>query len=346
MSDDNEDKDRGLASSIFIYPPDDEEYKEWALELAGDDPARQAAIESWFSIDMGFGVAIDYNSNRFSSIRVQDFDPMPEHLRDMHLFPEIEVISFVRAKLSDKVLEILSQQKHVTEIVSEDGRYLDNRVCRAISGLENLEVLRLLNTRIDDEGAQHLSKLNRLVGLHLENAKVSSVALQSLARLKNLTHLGLAGTRVDDEGLRHLVDLSNLVWLELDNTLVSDAGIEHLLPLKSLRVLTLANTAVTDRAVEVFAGFDSPNRINLEGTKITNKAARLLAPLPKLGDVNLRNTAVDDGCVTDIEKMKVLHALDLRDTKISKEGIERIAAAIKPSAIFHNDYGIRPDRGR
>ena len=332
---------------LFYRPLEDGEYKDWALELAGNDPARRAAMLHWLSVGTGFNVVIDRNWERLAEIRVEDFELKPEHLKDMHLFPEIDLFTMERAKFSDEALDVLPRQNHLTWIYSEDARYLDNRICQALAQLPNLQRLSLSGAQIDDEGASQLAKISTLITLGLNGTKLTSAGLKELTKLRNLTYLSAAHTLIDDEGLRHVATLSKLIWLELDNTQITDAGIEHLRPLKSLKVLLLAHTGVTDRAVEVFVSFDAPNRIDLEGTKVTNEAARLLAPLPKLGEVNLRNTAVDDGCVPHFEKMKVLHTVDLRGTKISKAGIERIRAALKPSAALYNDHGVPvTDRAR
>lgn len=324
----------------LMQAPNEEEHKEWALELAGDDPARRAAMTHWLSIETGFYVAIDYGWDRLKNLAVEDIELKPEDLQNLNLFPEMNLLTLERVKLSEEVLDVLSKQKHLTWIYSEDARYLNNRICQALAQMPNLQRLSLSGAQIDDEGASQLAKISTLTTLGLNGTKVTSAGLKELTKLRNLTYLSAAKTLIDDEGLRLVATLSKLTWLDLDNTQITDAGIEHLRPLKSLRVLLLANTAITDRAVEVFVSLDAPNRINLEGTKITNQAPRLLAPLPKLGDINLRNTSVDDRCVPDIEQMKVLHTIDLRGTNISKAGVERIRAALKPSAALYNDHGV------
>jgi hypothetical protein len=327
---------------IIVPFPSDDEISEWFVELAGNSPARQAAVERWSRIKRyNIGLQANYNENRFEALCFTDTDVAPNHLVDLNLFPEIQLLILQRAKFSDEALDVLSKQSHLRWIDAEDGPDLDNRFCRAIAKLPKLEYLRLINTQIDDAGGEYLSRLDKLIGITLNGSKVSSFTLRRFSRLTNLTDLQIADSRVDDDGLQQIDKLSKLIWLNLDNTKVTDAGIERLRPLKSLCVLLLANTAVTDRSVKVFVGFEAPCRINLEGTKITNEAVRLLSPLPKLGDANFAHTSIDDECVPYIEKMQSLHSLDLRGTKISRQGIERIAAVLPPTTIFLNDFGVR-----
>ena len=77
-----------------------------------------------------------------------------------------------------------------------------------------------------------------VVGIDLEDTKVTDAGLECLMGLSNLDWLNLSGTAVTDGGLKHLEGLSKLTSLDLEGISVTDAGIEHLKGLDNLQSLS------------------------------------------------------------------------------------------------------------
>src|SRR5207253_160541 len=88
-----------------------------------------------------------------------------------------------------------------------------------------------------------------VVGVDLDNTKVTDAGLKVLKELKSLQFLDL-GDKVTDAGLKELRELKNLQTLYLNGTKVTDTGLKELKDLKNLRTLEVAFTAVTDAGVK------------------------------------------------------------------------------------------------
>ncbi|MEM0896917.1 MAG: c-type cytochrome domain-containing protein [Verrucomicrobiota bacterium] len=84
--------------------------------------------------------------------------------------------------------------------------------------------LNLARSKITDEGAAELAKLQTLTRLHLENTELSDKALSHIGKLSNLEYLNLYGTKVTDAGLKNLEGLKNLKRLYVWQTGVTETG--------------------------------------------------------------------------------------------------------------------------
>src|SRR5437868_6633691 len=89
-----------------------------------------------------------------------------------------------------------------------------------------------------------------VVGVDLDNTKVTDAGLKELKEVKSLQTLYLSVTAVTDAGLKELKELKNLQTLYLNGTKVTDRGLKELKDLKNLRTLEVAFTAVTDAGVK------------------------------------------------------------------------------------------------
>ena len=85
-----------------------------------------------------------------------------------------------------------------------------------------------------------------VIGVDLQNTKVTDAGLKHLEGLTKLRDINLGGTKVTDAGLEHLKGLTNLQSLFLGRTKVTDAALEHLRGLPQLRWLNLEGIKVTD----------------------------------------------------------------------------------------------------
>lgn len=331
-------EEKSIAEGIIVHPPTEEEDHAYFLELAGEDPRRQAAIKHWWSRE---GIDLfDLNEERIAELHFEDVAVEKADLEHLLLFPETDLLSLERVTLSDDALGVLGKLKQLWWVHAKDAPSLDNRVCSQLAKIPKLERLSLSNSQVDDEGVAELSKIKSLKVISLDGTKVTPASAKLLAKLEELIHLSLADTAIDDSAMKHIAKLRKLRWLDLSNTLISDAGVEDVNAL-DLRVIMLGNTKVTDRAVHTIAKMQHMTKANLQGTQITNEAVRLLAPLPKLGDeLNLSNTAIDDGCVPYFAEIQCRPRIDLRGTKISEEGMKRIRALLNPKAALYNDLGV------
>lgn len=143
-----------------------------------------------------------------------------------------------------------------------------------------------------EDQLQHLAHLTDLVGLNLNNTKISDAGVDRIAGLKSLRKLGLGDTLITDAGLQKLSGLTNLERLWLSNTPITDAGLEHLQSIPSLRRLILYGTQITDAGLGHLTKLPNLERLGLEGTKVTDAGIMTLADAPALREVSVGSTAV------------------------------------------------------
>ncbi len=70
------------------------------------------------------------------------------------------------------------------------------------------------------------------------------------------------------------------------------------------------------------------NGLVLARSPVTNEDLAAIVGLPRLTILNLDETQVDDGCIASITAVKSLNTLMVRDTGITRQGIQRIRAAL------------------
>ena len=83
-------------------------------------------------------------------------------------------------------------------------------------------------TAADDNVLKELTKLPRLQRLMLNNSKVTDQGMQHIASIRSLEVLNLYACNVSDKGLKHLHKLSSLRKIYLWQTKVTKAGVQQL----------------------------------------------------------------------------------------------------------------------
>ena len=112
----------------------------------------------------------------FSGLAADDFR---EKLKYLHEFPDVELLWFAYAEISD-----------------DDLRHLE--------GLTKVRRLDLPHTPVSDEALVHLRGLTKLEYLGLGATSVTNDGLRHLAELKALRELRLDDTKANDEGVANL----------------------------------------------------------------------------------------------------------------------------------------------
>jgi len=106
---------------------------------------------------------------------------------------------------------------------------VDGKTLAALSGLSNnLAILQLARTSIDDAALEHLAGMQQLVRLDLARTRVTGAGLKSVVCLPELRWLNLFGSDVGDEAVELLAQLPREARLFLWGSQVSDAGVDQL----------------------------------------------------------------------------------------------------------------------
>jgi hypothetical protein len=90
--------------------------------------------------------------------------------------------------------------------------------------LNDVQVIRLNETKIGDAGLEHVGKVATLKRLFLDKTAVTDAGLSNLDGLKNLEFLNLYGTAVGDAGLEHLKKIVSLKTIIVTESKVSANG--------------------------------------------------------------------------------------------------------------------------
>lgn len=137
--------------------------------------------------------------------------------------------------------------------------------------------------------------------LDLGHSDVSDISLAHVRGLTGVRVLELTSTDITDHGLEHVSTLINIQSLGLSHSRVTSRGLPHLQAMNQLRELWMSGTDVNDGGMQSFKFPDTIVQLGLSGTKITDKGLIALNSLKNLLRVYLFNTAVSkDGT----EKLK------------------------------------------
>jgi len=182
--------------------------------------------------------------------------PLPQAVAEPSLDDQIAAI---RAGNSDAIkshalttnddLARVSQLPGLRELLLEETQITDAGVL-ALTGLTDLEHLRLRGARIGNAGIAHLCQFQKLRILNLPHAQFTDDALAELARLPKLELLRFSSPNVTDAGMEHLAQLDQLRFLHLISVPITDEGLGRLEALKNLESLYLDDIHVTDTAIE------------------------------------------------------------------------------------------------
>jgi hypothetical protein len=174
-------------------------------------------------------------------------------------------------------------------------RHLDLNACTWVTGktgavlaeFKGLRTIQMQGSRLDDEGAEALSRLEALEELDLAAGRVTDKGCKSLAKLKNLTLLSVAQNKMTDEGVKDLARCTNLRSLALISMPVTNEGLKHLAPLKKLERLYLGFTKVTNKGIIEMPDFAELRYINLAATSAAYTGLSSLKRFKKLERVGV-----------------------------------------------------------
>ncbi|MDJ0807536.1 MAG: response regulator [Gammaproteobacteria bacterium] len=152
----------------------------------------------------------------------------------------------------------------------------DRELGNLLDSLRDLRFLSLAETRVGDEGLQHLLALQELEELHLDHTDITDDGLVLLESLPNLRILDLKGTHISDTGLAHLSRLKQLRGLYLTRTGITDNGLAQLKPLTQLETLILWDTEIGDQGLRHLDQMQQLKELILWNTRVTREGAEAL----------------------------------------------------------------------
>lgn len=171
------------------------------------------------------------------------------------------------------------------QTLSLTGKKYDDEAALAIADtFKALESAYLRGTSITSAGVAHLSRLEKLKILTLDDSLVDDGIADSIRKMKQLTWLSVGNCAVGDDTLAALSECPEMWYVFLVDTQVTDAGLAHLPKLKKPLALYLAGCeAITDAGITSLAQLPDSASLNIELTSsgVTAEGfAELKAALP------------------------------------------------------------------
>jgi Leucine-rich repeat (LRR) protein len=215
----------------------------------------------------------------------------------------------------------LSQREDVT----------DAHLASLLKAYPNLQMLKLKDCDISDEGLKSIAQLPNLQILNLKKCnQITDEGLKSIAQLHNLQMLNLnVCLKITNEGLKSIAQLSHLQTLKLHACNISDEGLKSIAQLPNLQTLDLAFCDdITDEGLKSLISLQHLKKINLNHCwRITNAGLKSIAQLHNLQMLNLKSCwqITDEGLksIAQLQNLKKLHLGVCR--KITEEGLKSIA---------------------
>ncbi len=166
---------------------------------------------------------------RFPTIRALNFvrQTLGHELGELPKLPELERLSFISCEFVDSLaflgnlhslrylsitgttltnqhfdeLRLLSNMNSLTEL---DLSTTNVSSLEFLASMSDLEVLRLVATRITDDDMQLIATLEKLRVLEVGWTEITDASVDVLREVKGLQELNIRGTRVTEDGLRQL----------------------------------------------------------------------------------------------------------------------------------------------
>ncbi|KJE89175.1 hypothetical protein, variant 1 [Capsaspora owczarzaki ATCC 30864] len=203
-----------------------------------------------------------------------------------------------------------------------------------IAGLNNLRVLDLGITRLNDQAMPTISQLPLTV-LNLERTLITDSGLARLAPLgATLQHLDISDcSKLTERGLALLAAFPQLRTLAIAGLPLTDVG--RLSNFPELRSLNLARTAIVEGKLDSIRRYIHLVHLSLANTKLGDNDVRYLQYLTNLSSLKLPSRfQIGNSSIAHISKLP-LTELDLTDyIHVTDEGIQFISALAPTSVLL------------
>jgi len=212
-------------------------------------------------------------------------------------------------------------------MVDLKGTKVQDEHVKVLGVFKELRELSLNQTAISDTACGDLPRLVKLVTLDLNGTAISDAGVKQLASLTNLQVLALGWTKTADAGCKELAPLVELRELDLRHTGVTDAGVKQLAPLQKLHTVEMGKTGVTDAGMRHFGALRGLRTLRLESTAVTDKGLGDLAAGGQIETLSLDgNSGVTDAGLKELLPLEKLLGLNLSGTSVTDTGVPQLAA--------------------
>jgi internalin A len=196
---------------------------------------------------------------------------------------------------------------------------LTDVACPPIGRTGSLEEVRLIRTKVTDDGLRQLAGLAAMETLGLEGTQVTGAGFAGPGWAK-LREIEAPNAALSDAGLEAVGKLPALAVLRVDSCNVTDAGLHHLRNTKTLAELSLAGTKVTDRGLASLKGLDKLRALDVSKTAVQGSALAEL-PAAAMRKLVLDSTRFDDTGAKHLARFTGLTTLSASDCPVTDAGL-------------------------
>ena len=277
-------------------------------------------------------------------------------------------LALTNTVISDAAVEMIVREfPELIELDLSSNTNLTSGVVKTIGQMSKLQRLTLVQTRINDIGAQRFSTLKELRALDLRgNMEAGDMALEVVGELPKLTAFKHRSTAVTDSGLESLSRNQTIESLLLQDFAITDQSGPHLAKLGKLSqlevfrcqgfgsdgVLALKGMGLTrltlrdlpnvdDRAMEVFDELPQLKRLFLHELPTVSDAG--LQHLSKLSALELLDIwtvpQMTDATVAEIAKLPNLKELSIRVTGVTDASIDTLLSMKDLQSLTFKENG-------
>lgn len=195
-------------------------------------------------------------------------------------------------------------------------------------GLELVEEINAMNSKVTDHGVDLIYKLPSLRRLELVGTTVSDKGCESIGKVSSLEELSLTGGGISDVGMTRLANLTQLKRLIVNGTQIGLAGWEIIGQLPALEELWIQQSSLNDAAMEAMCNATTLRRMYMNDTAITDRGLNAFRKLELLEELNLSGCNVTCEGFLGVVKgkgLKNLTKMIVQRTPLNDKGVAAIS---------------------
>lgn len=207
----------------------------------------------------------------------------------------------------------------------------------------DLQVLDMYRTDVEDKDIQNISGLTGLVGLQLDETEIGDESLKTFCHLPNLKFLSLSSTQLTGSNLACLVPLKNLKRLELGHNVLKKEYLSDLIKLRQVERLGLQGCRITDQDLETISKLNNLRCLLLhENTQITDLGLKKIAALKQLMVLEITHAQITPNGLKALVDLPIKHLI-ISKKQFTPSQIERIKKMFPTAQIVVRDNSNRMD---
>ena len=264
--------------------------------------------------------------------------------RIVDLFPNLDEISLIKCKISDKnSKEIVKSLKKLEQLRSLyiSQNQIGPAGAKELAALVNLQNLDISRNQIGPAGAKELAALVNLQSLDISRNQISDGGAKELAALVNLESLDVSHNQISDVGAKELAALVNLQSLHISSNQIGPVGAKELAALINLLKLDIGWNQINPAGIKELAVLVNLQNLDISGNKIGNVGVKELAPLQHLQTLCISSNQIGAAGVKELAALINLRKLDIGWNQIDPAGAKELAALVKLQSldVSHNQIG-------